>query len=109
MSISGLKFLRAKRDPAPKNAPVEAPAAPKNDAPAGLLVWATAPRNRRLVIAYREGDDPMDPTKLVSVIVRENGHFLRGMRLPGPDRQLVVAREGVFTLQGSCPRWRGRW
>ena len=92
----------------PSAQPAGATAA-KNAPPAPLVVWSIAPRNRRLVIAHRVGDDPTDPTKLLTVIVRDNVRFLRGMEVPGPGRALVATGDRAFALQGALPRWRGRW
>jgi hypothetical protein len=102
------KFWSPKGDDSPAP-PAPEIAAEKKPAPLVLIVWAIAPRNPHLVIAYRPGQDPLNPMNLVSVLVRSNSLFLRGMELPGPGRALLVTGRGAFTLDGACPRWRGRW
>lgn len=70
-----------------------------------LIVWRLPKSNLRLIVAYRDGDDPSDPTKLVSVICRDNRNFLPKMKLK------ATPREGgnAFDLFGPLPRWRGRY
>lgn len=82
---------------------------PKIDFEGELVVWSVSALNRRLVVAHVPGVDPTNPLNLVAVMVRDNRNFLRGMKLPGPNRSLVRTAETVFDLQGACPRWRGRW
>jgi hypothetical protein len=74
-----------------------------------LIAWAAPAHNPHLLIAYLPGTDPTNPLNLVTVLVRSNGNFLRGMELPGPGRIINQLRDDAFELQGACPRWRGRW
>lgn len=69
-----------------------------------LLVWHVPEVNRQMLICHRLGDDGNDPTKLVSVAVRDNAYFLKKMALRA--RPVTATR---FTLEGPCPRWRGKW
>ena len=91
-----------------KNAPAaEPPAAAKKTADHGLTelrVWSVPPVNRQLLICHKPEDDGSDPTKLVGVIVRDNALFLKGMKLKA---RAVAANR--YSLEGSLPRWRGRW
>ena len=68
-----------------------------------LLAWQAPVKNRQLLIAYKPNTDPNNPNNLVSVHVRDNGHYLRGMKLPA---RLVKDKE--YDLVGPLPRWRGR-
>lgn len=68
-----------------------------------LQVWSIPP-NPHLLICHVPGDDGSDPTKLVSVQVRDNTLFVKKMRL----RARRVA-ERRYSLEGQQPRWRGRW
>lgn len=83
--------------------------APRIEFTGELIVWSTPARNFRLVVAYVPGQDPLNPMNLVSVTVRDNRNFLKGMKIPGPGRRLHQTGETSFDLQGACPRWRGRW
>jgi len=74
-----------------------------------LVAWAAPTRNERLLVAYLPGTDPNNPLNLVSVFVRSNRNFLRGMKVPGPGRSLNRTGETTYELVGECPRWRGRW
>lgn len=79
-----------------------------------LVAWAMPERNERLVVCYVPGADPNNPLNLVSLRVRSNRNFLRGMAVPaekGPGAGVAVkgVSEGVYELSGACPRWRGRW
>lgn len=69
-----------------------------------LVVWGVPTRNARLVTAYIPGNDPNNPLHLVTVAVKENVNFLRGMRLPA-----ARVNDSHFDLVGPCPRWRGKW
>lgn len=69
-----------------------------------LVVWGVPARNPKLIVAYIPGSDPENPLNLVTVHVRENTHFLRGMKL-----KAAQVGETHFDLVGPCPRWRGRW
>lgn len=87
---------------------------PEKTAPAAvfagrLIAWAMPRHNVRLVVAYLPGTDPQNPLHLVSCLVRDNRHFLRGMEIPGPGRRVALIGEGRFELVGAVPRWRGRW
>jgi hypothetical protein len=81
-----------------------------------LIAWAAPPRNRKVVICYFPGADPYNPMELVSLRVRDNQNFLRGMRIPDdkpPGSKVrvnaVKDSQDVFELMGPTPRWRGRW
>jgi hypothetical protein len=81
-----------------------------------LIVWAAPPRNPKVVVCYIPGGDPQDPMALVSLRVRDNSNFLRGMQIPDtkpPGNKVKVTpvadRDDVFDLQGPIPRWRGKW
>lgn len=69
-----------------------------------LVAWGVPARNPKLLIAYIEGTDPNNPLNLVSVSVRSNVNFLRGMKL-----KAVRVENNHFELVGVPPRWRGRW
>lgn len=69
-----------------------------------LIVWATPAKNTRLVIAYKPGTDPTNPLNLVSVRVRENQNFLRGMEI-----QARHIEHTSYEHEGPCPRTRGRY
>lgn len=84
--------------PAQKNAP------PEEHGLIELQVWSKPPVNHQLLICHRPEDDGSDPTKLVSVIVRSSENFLKGMKLKA--RRVADKR---YSLEGPCPRWRGRW
>ena len=83
--------------------------APRIEFKGKLLVWGVPGLNQRLIVAYVPGSEPENPLTLVSVFVRDNRNFLRGMELPGPGRGLHRTAEMTFNLVGPCPRWRGRW
>lgn len=69
-----------------------------------LLAWKAPTINRTLLVAYKPGTDPNDPTQLVTVRVRANWNFLPHMKLR------VHHVEGtIYDLVGPLPRWRGRW
>jgi hypothetical protein len=74
-----------------------------------LIVWAMPRLNTRLVIAYKRGTEPENPLNLFNVLVKSNENFLKGMELPGPHGKLDEVNNNTYTLQGTCPRWRGRW
>lgn len=84
---------------------------PVAGAPVRLIVVKRAPRNEHLVIAHLPGADPSDLNNHVSLLVASNAHFLPKMTVPGPGRALLVtdSLRKIYTLQGACPRWRGRW
>lgn len=114
----GAQILKgtAKASVPQKNAPAEdcAPARTarallleKNPPPAEfhgeLVAWHCPKRNPKLLIAYVPGSDPENPLNLVSVHVRENTNFLKGMKLK------AAVSGNAYDLVGPCPRWRGRW
>lgn len=81
-----------------------------------LIAWAAPPHNRKVVICHLPGTDPLQWQNLVTLRVRDNSNFLRGMPIPGtkpPGNRVKVTgvgeREDVFDLQGPVPRWKGRW
>ena len=94
--------------PPQKNAPptaVPAKKTPPGEAAATKLkVWHVPVKNTRIVVAYRPGADPTDPTRLVTVNVRDNRLFM-------PEMTLTASKvsEAVYDLIGPLPRWRGRW
>jgi len=69
-----------------------------------LVVWAAPVCNTSLLICHRAGEDGSDPTKLVSVAVRTNVHFLKKMAV-----RARLVRGNQFALEGPTPRWRGKW
>ena len=83
------------------------PAEPKKTAaavPVKLLVWAVPLKNTKILIAYKKGDDPLNPHNLVAVNVRANFNFQPGMTL-----RVTSADTGGYDLAGALPRWRGRY
>ncbi len=74
-----------------------------------LIVWATPSKNSKILIAHLPGTDPTNPLNLVTVFVRDNKNFLRGMVMPGAGRQVRQVGEYSFELLGAPPRYRGRW
>ena len=70
-----------------------------------LVTWHRPLKNPRILVCHRPGDDGTDPTKLVTVRVRDNLNFLPGMELQANQ----TTQAGVFDLVGSTPRARGRW
>ena len=93
--------------PEKKAAPTPPPAeaAPKaTGAMTELLTWSAPTINRKIVVAYLPGTDPTDPTKLVTVNVRANWNFMKGMRL-----RANKVSDTVYDLVGPLPRWKGRW
>lgn len=74
-----------------------------------LLAWSVPNHNHRLLIAHLPETDPTNPMNLVTCLVRSNLNFLRGMKLPGPGRQVHQLDQGRYELLGECPRYRGRW
>lgn len=113
----GSKRLRAKIPPLPPLTAAAALPAPtvsqpdpvKNAPPfvfAGeLVVWSMPKVNRQLVIAYVPGNDPTNPLNLVSVLVKHNENFLRGMKL----NRIRHVEGNRYELEGPCPRRRGKW
>jgi len=99
------QLLPAKKtalNPAPAGA--EKKPGPDPAAPEQLLAWAMPAVNRTLLVAYKPGTDPTNPTNLVSVRVRSNHNFLPHMKLR------VQHVEGTtYNLVGPLPRWRGRY
>jgi hypothetical protein len=104
-----LSLLLATKPIAAPSPPIAAPSPPiALPAPVAtgmtvtLIAWSRAP-NPRVLLAYRPGTDPADPANHLTVRVRSNENFLRGMELP--------ARYGgtYFELTGPPPRHRGRW
>lgn len=84
--------------------PKKTPPAPGEGQALTLVAWAMPVTNTRLLVAYKPGADPTDPTKLVSVMVRSNVNFMKGMELTA-----TPVRAGVYDLVGTCPRMKGRW
>ena len=87
----------------------EAAAPAKKNAPPGpatvpLIAWMNPPVNTRLLVAYRPDTDPSNPNNLVTVNVRSNVLFMRGMRL-----NASFVKTGIYDLVGPLPRWRGKW
>lgn len=74
-----------------------------------LLAWQSPNHNHRILIAYLPDTDPTNPMNLVTCFVRSNLHFIRGMQLPGPGRQVKQLDQVRYELLGECPRARGRW
>jgi hypothetical protein len=74
-----------------------------------LVAWAMPSHNQHLLIAYLPDADPLNPMNLVTCTVRSNLHFVRGMKLPGPGRQIRQIDQQRYELLGDCPRWRGKW
>jgi len=81
-----------------------------------LIVWSAPSHNRNVVICYMPGMDPYNPLNLVTLRVRDNGNFMRGMKIPDskpPGNKVELKRtrdrDDVFVLQGPIPRWKGRW
>jgi hypothetical protein len=84
-----------------------------------LIVWGMPGHNRRVVVCYVPGTDPTNPMNLVTLSVRDNGNFMKGMEVPpvvkpgqagsGVTVVKVKEREDRFELLGQCPRWKGRW
>jgi hypothetical protein len=74
-----------------------------------LVAWAMPAHNKKLLVAYLPGTDPQNPLNLVSLFVRSNLHFLRGMAVPGPGRSVRQVSQSTFELLGEPPRYRGRW
>ena len=69
-----------------------------------LLAWTAPQVNRTLLVAYKPGADPTNPSNLISVRVRSNHNFLPHMKLR------VQHIEGtIYNLVGPLPRGRGRW
>lgn len=71
---------------------------------AKLIAWKSPMLNRRLLIAYRPGDDPTNPLKLVNVSVSDNGNFMRGDEITAAH-----VKGNHFNLVGPCPRYRGEF
>ena len=89
--------------PPEKNAGAPVPA-PANDGLMELVVWSVPAVNRSLVICHAPEADGGNPMNLVSLRVRDNTNFLKNMRVRArreTDRK--------FSLEGPCPRWRGKW
>lgn len=85
-----------------------------------LLTWAMPNHNKKVVVCYLPGTDPQNPMNLVTLRVRDNGNFMRGMEIPpAPKGKVSVVprvtitpvkeRNDVYDLQGALPRWRGKW
>jgi hypothetical protein len=74
-----------------------------------LVAWAMPSRNTRIVVGHVPGADPGNPLNLVTILVRDNKNFLRGMEIPGPGREVRQTGEFSFELLGAPPRYRGRW
>ena len=91
-------------------APPAAPAPPQKNPPPDaiatevLLAWAMPQKNPRLLTAYKPDTDPTNPTQLLTVNVRANHNFMRGMKL-----RCRRVSAGVYDLVGPLPRWKGRW
>jgi hypothetical protein len=97
-SITSAKKIAGSKKAAPATSP------PTVLEPEILLAWAMPPKNPRLLIAYRQGDDPSNPTNLVSVRVRDNQNFMLNMRF-----KAYKTGEKQYDLVGEPPRWKGRW
>lgn len=70
-------------------------------APVCLLVAGVPKMNRRILVAKKkEGGDE------VRVRVRDNINFMAGMEIWARADTLY---QDVYTLEGRCPRYRGRW
>jgi len=103
--ISAIKGLVTGKNTGPIKDPK--PNSPEAKKAAGLIeleVWHTPPINRALLIAFVPETDPTNPMNLVNVQVRDNGHFIKKMRLHA--RKVADKR---YILEGPLPRWRGRW
>lgn len=95
-----------KLPPLPEGEIVKKAAAPEPYAAVVLKAWQSPTKNRRLLVAYRPGTDPNDPTNLVSVNVRDNLNFMLHMNV---NVTPVKGQPNVFDLVGRLPRWKGRW
>lgn len=67
-----------------------------------LIVWSASTKNRRLLLCYKMGMDPTNPTQLIALIVRDNQNFRPDMRVPARE-----FAEGYYEYAGRLPRWRG--
>jgi hypothetical protein len=70
----------------------------------GTLVAWSSPKNTRILLAYFPGTDPNNRLNLVRVRVRDNQNFVRGMEFKARH-----INEDLYDLEGSCPRWRGKF
>lgn len=69
-----------------------------------LMVWSAPAVNHRLLICHDPDCNGGNPTNLVRVLVRDNTNFLKKMRLLA--RRVADKR---YSLEGPCPRWKGKW
>jgi hypothetical protein len=111
----GAQVLRDTRD-TPLPAVEQKDAAGTDSEPKKLIAWGAPGHNPHVLVCYVPGTDPHNPLNLVTLRVRDNRNFMRGMKIPGdgpPGNRVKVTpvrdRENVFDLQGPLPRWKGRW
>ena len=100
------KILPAKKTPEAQ-APTPADVTEKNPGPdpkpaQRLVVWHVPLKNYQILTCYQEGTDPNNPNNLLTVNVRHNRHFLKGMTVPVNQVQGTT-----FEMCGRLPRWRG--
>ena len=101
LSMDAVALIRSAVVGEKEPASPEAPAAPEKEPAPDLLTVLRIPRNQRIVEAKKKDG------RVVRVRVRDNKNFVAGMEIRA--RHIPADFEDMMTLEGRCPRWRGRW